>query len=107
MNRKKRIENILVQRNLIPVVTAGDLPFKNADREPGFYAKGGIIPGSTNTLRKSAKPLLRKSEDLSLSTNAGKKLEATYGKMQAKLARQYDLFQVHSLTVSLFRCSFL
>lgn len=97
MNRKQRVENILVQRNMVPVASAGDLPFKQADREPGFYAKGGLIPGSTNVLRQSAKPTLRKSEDT--LTGSGKKLEATYAAMKSRLEYEYDRNQVLSLTV--------
>lgn len=97
MNRKQRVENILVQRNMVPVASAGDLPFKQADREPGFYAKGGLIPGSTNVLRQSAKPTLRKSEDT--LNSSGKKLEATYAAMKSRLEYEYDRNQVLSLTV--------
>lgn len=99
MNRKQRVANILAQRNMIPSASSGDLPFKQADREPGFYAKGGLIPGSTNILRQSAKPTLRKSEEL--ANSSGKKLEATYGAMKARLEKDYDQRQVLSLTVRL------
>lgn len=98
MNRKQRVDNILSQRNMIPCASSGDLPFKQADREPGFYAKGGLIPGSTNVLRQSCKPTLRKSEDMTLN-GTGKKLEATYGAMKQRLEQEYDRRQVLSLTV--------
>ena len=53
MNRKQRSgASVDVMRNGIPVAIPGDRPFKDADREPGFYAKGGIIPGSSIQLRE-------------------------------------------------------
>ena len=99
MNQKQRIRSELQRRNFIPTATAGDKSYYEADREPGFYAKGGIIPGSTIQLRKSAKPTLRKSEDIS-TLIPQKKLEATYAKQQAKLAKEYDVNQVRTVTVS-------
>lgn len=98
MQQKQRIGSELQRRNFIPSATAGDKSYYDADREPGFYAKGGIIPGSTIQLRKSAKPTLRKSEDISTLVPQ-KKLEATYAKQQAKLAKEYDVNQVRTLTV--------
>ncbi|RYH32243.1 hypothetical protein EON65_00920 [archaeon] len=99
MNRKQRVSSPLDQRNLIPAASAGDKSYKEADREPGFYAQGGLVVGSTNTLKPSAKPTLRKSEDTA-NKSGGKTLEATYGKMKARLALQDDLQQVRALTVS-------
>lgn len=98
MNRKQRIKTDLDKRNDIPVSTLGDKSYKEADMETGFYAQGGIIPGSTIVERKSAKPTLRKSED-STSTIKPKKLEATYAKLQARLEYEYELNQVLALTV--------
>lgn len=96
MNRKQRVVSEEQRRNGIDVATPGDKAFKEADREPDFFAKGGIIPGSTNTLRKSTKPELKKREDV---TKPGKKLEATYGKLVERRAREYDVNQVRTLTV--------
>ena len=57
MNRKQRSgASIEVMRNGIPVAVEGDRAFKDADREPGFYAKGGIIAGSTIQLRTKTIP---------------------------------------------------
>ena len=99
MNRKQRVQTELDKRNNIPTATKGDKFYKEADREPGFYEKGGLVVGSTNTLKASAKPTLRKKEE-GTTGSPGKKLEATYAKLQARLAEEYDLHQVHSLTVS-------
>lgn len=98
MNQKQRVVDETARRNGLGVATPGDNPFKQADHEPGFYAKGGIIAGSTNTVRKSAKPELKKREG---GTNKpGKKLEATYGKLVERLAHEYDVDQVKTLTVN-------
>lgn len=57
MGRKQRSgRSIDIMRNGIPVAVEGDKAFKDADREPGFYAKGGIIPGSTIQLRTKTVP---------------------------------------------------
>ena len=105
MNRKQRVPDETARRNGIDTATPGDKSFKQADREPDFYAKGGIITGSTNTLRKSAKPELKKRDDV--TKTSGKKLEATYGKLVERLARDYDVNQVRTLTVSfLYNLSF-
>jgi len=63
MNQKQRVPDEATKRNGIPVATPGDNAFKQADREPGFYAKGGIIAGSTIALRNRAKPELNTRED--------------------------------------------
>ena len=39
MNRKQRVEGESARRNDIGVATAGDKPYREADREPDFYAK--------------------------------------------------------------------
>lgn len=96
MNQKQRVSED-GRRNLIPSASAGDKAFKLAEYEPGFYEKGGLIPGSTNTLKQSAKPTLKKTLETS---DGGKKLEATYGAMKKKLEFEYDQAQVHSLTVA-------
>jgi hypothetical protein len=97
MNRKQRPDGD-TRRNGIGLATGGDKAFKDADREPGFYATGGLIAGSTNTLRKSAKPTLQKREESTIGPP--RKLEATYGKLMLRLAQEYDQGQVASLTVS-------
>ncbi len=103
MNQKQRIENELHSRNIyIPAATLGDKAYRAADREPGFYAKGGLVCGSTIATKKSGKPTLRKSEDtLGSATSGGKKLEATYSAMVARRDLDYDITQVNSLTVSM------
>jgi hypothetical protein len=105
MNRKQRVPDETARRNGLGVATPGDKPFRQAEHEPDFYAKGGIIPGSTNTLKKSAKPELKKRDDV--TKTGGKKLEATYGKLVERLAKEYDINQVRTLTVSFLSFMFL
>lgn len=99
MNRKQRILSEVDKRNGIPAARSGDLPFKSSEHEAGFFETGGLIPGSTNTLKPSGKPTMKKNENSSAQV-ATKKLEATYGKMKARLEIEYDVSQVKSLTVS-------
>lgn len=99
MNRKQRITSIMQKRNLLPIATQGDNPYKAAEQHPDYYKEGGLIPGSTNILHKSGKPSFRKSESDTLSSNT--KLVATFGKMNSRLDREYDVSQVLSLTVSI------
>ena len=64
MNRKQRPgRSIESMRNGIPVAVPGDRAFKKVEHEPGYYAKGGLIPGSSIQLRKSAKPEMRGGEE--------------------------------------------
>lgn len=100
MNRKQRVKTELDARNQIPVASKGDKHYKDADREPEFYAQGGLVVGSTMTIKESAKPTLRKKEEGTTQGSPGKKLEATYAKLQQRLAQEYDMQQVNSLTVA-------
>jgi len=99
MNRKQRSgASIERMRNGIPVVVEGDRAFKEADREPGYYAKGGLIPGSSIQARKSAKKTMRKSEDVSNSASKPRKPTMSFAeKVQKKLA-DYEAAQVFLLS---------
>ena len=99
MNRKQRLIGELDRRNGIGTSNPGDLPFKTSEHAPDFFKEGGIIPGSTIQMRQSTKPVPKKNENDAAQTS-NKKLEATYGKMKARLERDYDIAQVNSLTVS-------
>lgn len=106
MNRKQRVAGELDKRNGIPEATPGDKPLKKAEHTPGYYAEGGLIPGSTIQNRKTTNPLAGKSNVQMTSTG---KLEATYGALQKKLAHDYDRSQVEALTVrivSYLLCNF-
>jgi hypothetical protein len=101
MNRKQRVStDDLQHRNYIPEATPGDKPLKRADHTPGYYAEGGLIPGSTIQEKKSTNPMANKST-LQMSKSS-KKLEPTYEIMQQKLQMQYERSQVESLTVRPF-----
>lgn len=99
MNRKQRLISELDRRNGINTANPGDLPFKSSEQAPDFYKEGGIIPGSSIQMRNTTKPVPKKNENDAAQTS-NKKLEATFGKMKARLDRDYDVSQVHALTVS-------
>lgn len=96
MGEKKRVEGINGTRNFIPVANPGDKPFREAQYEPGFCSTGGLIPGSTNTLRKSAKPTLKTS---SLTMVSSKSLNSTYSEVKKKLIKNMEKNEVLSLSV--------
>ena len=77
----------------------GDKPYKEVNHETDFYKKGGLIPGSSIGLKTSGKPTIKKPSDTTKGTNT-KKLEATYSKYLERLEKEYDVTQVHTLTVS-------
>jgi hypothetical protein len=97
MNKKQRAgESLDRMRNGIRVAVPGDRPFKCAEHEPGYYAKGGLIPGSSIQLRKSAKPERRPGEATTTTTKREKKL--SYAEKQRIASEKYDLQQVAQLT---------
>ena len=98
MNRKQRVGSKERMRNGIPEATPCDNYYKEADREPGFYAKGGIIPGSTIQLRVSAKPTMRKKDDPANANKNSKKFTMTYAEKTKKLDEEYEKKQVYVLT---------
>ena len=103
MNKKQRAgESIERMRNNVGVAAPGDRPFKVAEHEPGYYAKGGLIPGSSIQLRKSAKPERRPGEATTGATKRGEK-KMTYRQKQLLAAEQSDLAQVAALTQSFER----
>ena len=53
MGRKKLIESLQDQRNMLDVRSLGDKIYKNPEYSPGFYHNGGLITGSTHKLRKT------------------------------------------------------
>ena len=98
MNRKQRVKSKEQMRNGIPEATPCDNYYKEADREPGFYAKGGIIAGSTIQLRVSAKPTMRKKDDPANANKNSKKFTMTYAEKQKILEQEYEQKQVYVLT---------
>lgn len=101
MNRKQRVTSVVQQRNGIPVAVPGDRPFKDVTHEPGYCAKGGLIPGSSIQMRKSAKPVFKKNEsDSPTNKKKGKdkSMSMTYEQRQEMLERDYDRKQVEILT---------
>lgn len=106
MNRKTRVKDM---RNGIPAATPGDKGFYDADREPGFYKKGGVIAGSTIQLRNSAKPSLKKSSEADIIAErmkrSSKLMTETYEQKSKRLDLEYDLSQVRCLDNSFMKLS--
>lgn len=101
MNQKTRVDSHESRRNNINEASGGDKYYKDADREPGFYAKGGIISGSTIQLRKSAKPSFRVKEDDPNNPHKkkeNKKAIMTYKEKEIQNELDYEKGQVASLT---------
>ena len=100
MNRKQRSgRSIEIMRNGIPVAVEGDKAFKDADREPGFYAQGGIIPGSTIQLRKSSKGD-KKGGGIIAPTRKGGTATLTYAEKMRLKDLEYEKNQVSALNVA-------
>jgi len=53
MGRKKLLESLYDQRNLLDVRSLGDKIYKNPEYSPGFFNDGGLITGSTHKSRKA------------------------------------------------------
>jgi len=47
MGKKKIIDSVEDQRNLISLTSLGDKPFKSSEYSSNFYQAGGLIPGSS------------------------------------------------------------
>ena len=98
MNRKQRITSELQLRNFIGTAAPGDKPYYQADREPGFYAAGGLITGSTISIKKSGKPTMRKNS-MDASKSLAVKLGETYEQKLKKKELQHEVDEVNYLTV--------
>eukprot|EP01036_Dinobryon_divergens_P033225 gene33225-42963_t len=99
MCQKQRIKSELQQRNYIGTATPGDKAYYEADREPGFYAKGGLVTGSTISVKKSGKPTLKKNESNS-NKSLGVKLGETYEEKVKKKEKKHDVDEVKYLTIA-------
>lgn len=102
MNKKQRSgASIDIMRNGIPNRVPGDRAFKKCEHEPGYYAKGGLIPGSSIQLRKAHTVEFKKSESNSgTASQGGMKKRQTFAEKKAAADAAYDLMQVTSLTNS-------
>jgi len=98
MNQKQRIHSEYERRNGIGTSTPGDKSYYTADREPGFYASGGLVVGSTIATKKSGKPTLKKNAE-GTSKSLGVKLGLTYEEKQKQLEFQHEINDVNYLTV--------
>ena len=101
MNRKQRSgASVDVMRNGIPVAIPGDRPFKDADREPGFYAKGGIIPGSTIQLRQKSSVGGKGGGLIVPKKKAGEGESLSYAEKQRRKELEYEKSNVMGLSVN-------
>ena len=98
MCQKQRIKSEFQQRNFIGTAAPGDKAYYEADREPGFYAKGGLVIGSTIAIKKSGKPTLKKNE-ANANKSLGVKLGETYEVKVKKREQKHDVDEVKYLTV--------
>lgn len=87
-------------RNNINVAAPGDKSYKVPEHSPGYYAQGGLIPGSSIVKRASAKPALQKREG---TTTVQKTLSTmTYAQKVALEDERYEREQVLLLNVRCF-----
>jgi hypothetical protein len=107
MNKKQRVPSLDAMRNGIPCAVPGDRPFKVAEHEPGYYAKGGLIPGSSIQLRKKHSNLERKgsgtaAEGQGSGSGSGTtaRVRPTFQEKQRMAREAYDRAQVLSLSVA-------
>jgi hypothetical protein len=96
MNRKQRIPDINTQRNGIPIASGGDKYYKEANYQPGFYKEGGLIPGSSMTLKKTGKPTLRKRDD-TRNMSISRKSTMTFKEKQMKAELDNELNLIATL----------
>ena len=68
----------------------------NSEYTVGFYKGGGIIPGSTNTLKPSAQPTLRKSNPIG-GSDSNSRTMVSYAEIAAQRERDYEVNQVRLL----------
>lgn len=107
MNKKQRVRDINTMRNGIPVAVPGDRPFKKVEQEPGYFEKGGLIPGSSIQLRKP--PADRETREKPEEKGDAAKREAVtlikkkfipYEVKQRMAREAYDRSQVLSLSTA-------
>lgn len=101
MNRKQRVPDISAQRNHVGIPNPGDKPYKSPDRDVDFFVSGGLIPGSSISLRKSAKPTLRKKDEIPTGSIGDKQLRMTFSEKQKHFEHQAAIDEIRSLNVSL------
>lgn len=104
LTRKKSVRTENQMRNNIPVAALGDKAYRVPEHSSGFYAQGGLIPGSSIVIKKSGKPVLQKREG---TTTVQKTLSTmTYAQKVAIEDEKYERAQVLLLNVRilLFHC---
>jgi hypothetical protein len=72
---------------------------QNPEYSVGYFAQGGLIPGSSIQIRQSGKKSLRQSNPIGEDTGGKKGMMKTYKEIEAERAHKYDLDQVAFLTM--------
>jgi len=96
MTRKHRLQTNEEIRNFIPSAALGDKPYREADREPGFYAKGGLVTGSTIGVHKSGKPM---GKSTLVMRESSAMTGPSFDEKIKQLQMDYELSQIQALTV--------
>ena len=92
MTRKKRINSLDAQRNLIPVRNMGDKPYREPERSTNFCCGEGLIPGASISRHRN-KSLLKTEGTVNISGLDKRKLKLN------RMALESDLNEVQALTV--------
>jgi hypothetical protein len=82
---------------LLSAIKQGDKAYRIADHEADYFAKGGLVPGSTIALKKSAKPIMKSTLAM---TNAEKKATISFSDKVRNSKMSYERNLINSLTVS-------
>jgi len=51
MGSKKRVSTMFEARNGLPMASLGDKAYRAPEYQPGYFRDGGLIAGSTNTIK--------------------------------------------------------
>jgi len=70
MGRKRVIDSLEDQRNLVGVKCLGDKSYKYPEYSAGFYHERGLVPGSSNTFKTTKKPI-HKTIEVNANTKKG------------------------------------
>ncbi|CAJ1447315.1 unnamed protein product [Effrenium voratum] len=98
MRRKARVEDLLLQRNLIECYTLGDKHYRQPEYAPEFYKAGGLIAGSTFHRGMHKKTQSRSSASMLVTGEGAKRHAKTYLEKQAEQEVAEAQAEVEALT---------
>lgn len=98
MNRKQRIRSSYEQRNGIPTSTMGDKAYKGPEHSDKYYAIGGLVAGSTISMKASKSIVMKKGGDNQARTRETRKL-VSYAEKTALARKEEEVGDVRVLTV--------